>query len=382
MKIELSIRKVQNRFRRIGLIVCFLISLFGVNSISAAYEKEILTYDLVGRGYYSFNTTYYTINVVHYKRPSGGPIILNPKSVLFVHGFGDNSTLFEPLAKELINQGKAHHVYIMDLPGHGGSTVAPGTATRPAYASDLTVFNYGDALRALLSRMINTEKRKINTIVGHSIGGLVIQTIQSMFQRISGSSLLSIYGIENTILIASDIPAPLPWYGGDAPMCDPIGDISCGSAKSFVWNFKTWRILDSFPFPPYLVTGLFVETPDDFYINTKYAVNGVPVTGAPTPAQLEVMSDLEPYPAAANIVGLDPSGETTNAVPRLSISQNIWNGFNLKVVWLDKDIFFSQSETQGLAQYLKAGLNAITISDPEAVHNSPFSKPSLFLSLF
>ncbi|EMG21788.1 hypothetical protein LEP1GSC150_2958 [Leptospira interrogans serovar Copenhageni str. LT2050] len=49
---------------------------------------------------------------------------------------------------------------------------------------------------------------------------------------------------------------------------------------------------------------------------------------------------------------------------------------------MDKDVFFSQSETQGLAQYLKEGLNAITISDPEATHNSPFSKPSLFLSLF
>ncbi|EMY78288.1 putative lysophospholipase [Leptospira weilii serovar Ranarum str. ICFT] len=381
MKIELGIRKVQNRFRRIGLTVCFLISLFGVNSISAAYTREILTYDLIGRGYYSFYTTYYTINVVHYKRPSGGPIIVNPKSVLFVHGFGDNSTLFEPLAKELINQGKAHHVYIMDLPGHGASTVAPGTAAKPAYASDLTVFNYGDALRALLGRMTITENKKIQTIVGHSIGGLVIQTIQSRFQK-AGSSLLTAFGIENTILIASDIPAPLPWYGGDAPMCDPINDISCGSAKSFVWNFRLLKILDSFPFPPYLVLGLFVQTPDDFYINTKFAVNGVPVTGAPTAAQLETMSNLEPYPAAANIVGLDPSGETTNAVPRLSVSQNIWNGFNLKVIWLDKDIFFSQSETQGLAEYLKAGLNAITISDAEAVHNSPFSKPSLFLSLF
>ncbi|MCG6169000.1 alpha/beta hydrolase [Leptospira sp. FAT2] len=375
MKIELDFKKVRNRIRRIVSIVCFTVVFFGANSVSAAYEREILTYDLVGRGFYSLNTTYYTINVVHYRRPSGGPIILFPKTVLFVHGFGDNSTLFEPLAKELINQGKAHHVYIMDLPGHGASTMYQGTAATPSNVSELTVTNYGDALRALLSVMVNTEKRKITTIVGHSIGGLVIQLIQNRF-RSTGSSLLSAYGIENTILIASDIPSPLPWYGGDTPMSDP------NSAKGFVWNFKSLIILDVFPYPPYAITGLFVQTPDDFYINTKYAVNGVPVTGAPTPAQLETMSNLEPYPAAANIVGLDPTGNTTTAVPRLPVSQNIWNGFNLKVVWLDKDLFFSQSETQGLAQYLKAGLDAITISDPEAVHNSPFSKPSLFVPLF
>ncbi|ASV05632.1 hypothetical protein B2G47_05670 [Leptospira interrogans serovar Canicola] len=183
---------------------------------------------------------------------------------------------------------------------------------------------------------------------------------------------MSSFGIENTILFGSDIPSPLPWYGGDAPMSDP------NSAKCFVWNFRILKILGSLPDPPYAEFGWFVKTPDDFYINTKYAVNGVTVTGAPTTEQLKTMSDLEPYVAAANIVGLDYTAQTTDAVPRISVAQNLWNGFNLKVVWMDKDIFYSQSETQGLAQYLKEGLNAITISDPEATHNSPFSKPSLF----
>ncbi|EKR65752.1 MULTISPECIES: alpha/beta hydrolase [Leptospira] len=375
MKIGLGIQKIQSRSRRIVLVVSFLVFLSGVNSISAAYEREILTYNLVGRGFNVLETTYYKINVVHYRKPSGGPIIINGKTVLFVHGFGDNSAFFEPLAKELINQGKATHVYIMDLPGHGASTMTRGTAPAPANVSQLSVGNYGDALRALLNQMVGTEKRKITTIVGHSIGGLVIQMIQSRF-RDGGSSLLDAFGIENTILIASDIPSALPWFGADAPITDP------NSAKGFVWSFKTEKVVETQPFPPQVITGFFVETPDDFYINTKFAVNGVPVTGAPTPAQLEVMSNLEPYTAAANIVGLDPSGQTTNAVSRLSVSPNIWNGFNLKVVWLDKGVFFNQSETEGLAQYLKAGSHAITVSDAEAVHGAPFSKPSLFLSLF
>lgn len=154
------------------------------------------------------------------------------------------------------------------------------------------------------------------------------------------------------------------------------------SAKSLVWNFKVQKVVYFNIDPPEVVYGNFIDSPDDFFIGTKYSVNGVPVSGAPTSNEIPLMNNLEPYPAGANVVGLDPSGETTESRPRLSITQNIWNGFNLKVVWLDKDPFFSQSELQGLAQYLKAGLDVITISDPEAVHGTPYSKPSLLVPLF
>ncbi|EKO98593.1 hypothetical protein LEP1GSC057_2265 [Leptospira interrogans str. Brem 329] len=96
------------------------------------------------------------------------------------------------------------------------------------------------------------------------------------------------------------------------------------------------------------------------------------------------MNVLEPYRAAANIVGLDPSGQTQNAVPRIPVTRGIWSGENLKVVWLDKDVFFTKQETQNLANYLDPGQIGVmvTISDPEAVHGTPFSKPSLLIPLF
>lgn len=96
-----------------------------------------------------------------------------------VHGFGDNSTIYEPLAKELINKEKVRNVYILDLPGHGNSTVTQGSASLPKYASDFTLIHYSDALRVLLSQMTVTEGKKIQTIVGHSLGGIVIQIAQS-----------------------------------------------------------------------------------------------------------------------------------------------------------------------------------------------------------
>ncbi|TGM57053.1 alpha/beta fold hydrolase [Leptospira adleri] len=368
--------RIRFLFRKTGIAIFVTFALFVTQSVSAAYERTVLTYDVIGRNFYNGQTTNYRLNVIKYKKTG---IILDPKlkSVLCVHGFGDNSTIYEPLAKELINQSKAHTVYILDLPGHGESTVSQGSASSPKYVSDLTLIHYADALRALLSQMTVTEGKKIQTIVGHSLGGLVIQIIQNQFvTRGLGGNLLSSFGIETTILIASDIPSPLPWYPGDTDMSDP------NSAKSLVWNFKIQKIVEFEPYPPVLAFGNFVQSPNDFFLGTKYSINGVPVSGAPTPSEIPLMNNLEPYPAGANVVGLDPSGETTESRPRLQISPNIWAGFNLKVVWLDKDPFFSHSELQGLAQYLKTGLDVITISDPEAVHGTPYSKPSLLVPLF
>lgn len=334
MKREWNQFSVRFMIRKIGITFGVAIVLFVTQSISAAYERTVLTYEVTGRNFYNNNqTTNYRLNVIKYSK-TGVIIDPNLKSVLCVHGFGDNSTIYEPLAKELINKGKARNVYILDLPGHGNSTVTQGSASLPKYASDLTLIHYSDALRALLSEMTVTEGKKIHTIVGHSLGGIVIQLVQNqLVTRGWGGNLLSSFGIENTILIASDIPSPLPWYPGDTDMSDP------NSAKSLVWNFKVQKVVYFNVYPPEVVYGNFIDSPDDFFIGTKYSVNGVPVSGAPTASEIPLMNNLEPYPAGANVVGLDPSGETTESRPRLSITQNIWNGFNLKVVWLDKDPF-------------------------------------------
>ncbi|EMJ95403.1 alpha/beta hydrolase [Leptospira alstonii] len=379
MRIELNNKfRIGIRIRNFWGIFFVLFALVATQSIfGTSYQRKILTYNVVGQNFSNYTTTNYKLNVVQYRNSD---LIQTPgaKNVLCVHGFGDTSSIFEPLAKELILKNKANNVYIVDLPGHGGSTLTKGTAAHPANIGELTVHNYEEATRALLSEMrLNIPWPELpDTIVGHSIGGLVVQLMQDKLKS-KGSSLWTRYGIIDTVLIASDIPYPLPWSGSDVTMDDPNYQYS---AKALVWNFKVEKILSFFP----PVVGLFVESPDDFFINSKYSVNGVPVTGAPTPAQVEVMNVLEPYPAAANIVGLDPTGQTQNAVPRLPVAQNLWSGFNLKVVWLDKDPFFSQVETQNLAHYLKpGGLGVmVTISDPEAVHGTPFSKPSLLIPLF
>lgn len=157
MKREWNQSSVRFMIRRIGITFGVAIVLFVTQSISAAYERTVLTYEVIGRNFYKNNeTTNYRLNVIKYSLVQISP---NPnlKNVICIHGFGDNSTIYEPLAKELINKGKARNVYILDLPGHGNSTVTQGSASLPKYASDLTLTHYSDALRALLSQMTVTE---------------------------------------------------------------------------------------------------------------------------------------------------------------------------------------------------------------------------------
>lgn len=160
MKREWNNFLIRFMIRKIGITFGVAIVLFVTQSISAAYERTVLTYDVIGRNFYNNSqTTNYRLNVIKYSK-TGVIIDPNLKSVLCIHGFGDNSTIYEPLAKELINKGKARNVYILDLPGHGSSTVTKGSASLPKYASDLTLIHYSDALRALLSQMTVTESKK------------------------------------------------------------------------------------------------------------------------------------------------------------------------------------------------------------------------------
>ena len=179
-------------------------------------------------------------------------------------------------------------------------------------------------------------------------------------------SLKSKFGIETTLLIASDLPRALPWAAGDAP-------IVAGLAKGLVVS-----LAQTDP-PPYGIR-VFLDYPT--YLALKYSVNGVPVNSAPTALEAGLLNDPEPYASAANIVGLDPTGSTTNTVPRLFIQPGLWSAFDLKVVWPDKDIFFTQQEMDALADYLKPGTQAIVVSDPEAVHAVQYTRPELLLPLF
>lgn len=301
---------------------------------------------------------------IHVESWNAGVCAPHARNVLIVHGFGDNGGLFEPLATALVQSAKACRVLAIDLPAHGQSTVSTDPAFGPRVQGELGVADDAAVVDDVIAR-IESANIPIDTIVGHSTGGLIVQRLQAEYAR-SGASLRTRFGIDRTILIASDLPRALTWAAGDAP-------IQAGLAKGLVVGLAQMA-------PPPLGTRVFLDY--STYLALKFSVNGIPVASSPSPAVAAFINDPEPYAAAANIVGLDPTGLTTNTVPRLWIPPNLWAGEALTVIWPDKDIFFLQAEMNALANYLKPGTQAVVVSDDEAVHAIPYTRPDLLLPYF
>lgn len=86
--------------------------------------------------------------------PSGLPLVLT-------HGWGLDSTIWDYASRGL---GKHHPLVVWDLPGLGKSAVGKGEISLPAFAANL---------RSVVEGL--TAGRVI--LVGHSIGGMTIQTL-------------------------------------------------------------------------------------------------------------------------------------------------------------------------------------------------------------
>ncbi len=92
----------------------------------------------------------------------------NPsKQVLFVHGWGMNSGIWNDILPVLVSQLPEYQFTVVDLPGHGRSSpLKPG----------LTSASLADALQPLLS------VKQSNIIVGWSMGALVAIDLAAIFR--------------------------------------------------------------------------------------------------------------------------------------------------------------------------------------------------------
>jgi pimeloyl-ACP methyl ester carboxylesterase len=330
---------------------------------AATIQRDV--YYAAGDSRFQWNGRYfslireYRIHALHVMRTAFPP--RTPRTVVVVPGFGDSGKLFEPFAKALIDGGKAEQVFIIDMPSLSGpSTLSTSAAFGPRVLGETDVEEYVQIVGDVLSSL-RASGTTATTLVGHSIGGLVIQRLQSDL-RLTGSDVLARYGTQNTVLISSDIPEELAWGGA-----------------AFAGPLVTSLTVDS-RLP---LIGKYVALSYDSFIQLKFTnFTGTVVEGAPTATQALELNKPEPFAAAANIVGLDPTGATTESRPRMSIPGGLWTGRNLKVVWLSQDGFFAPAEVQALANHLKPGLVAAAVDHPDAVHAAPYSSPELLVPLF
>lgn len=91
---------------------------------------------------------------------------INDKTLVFLHGWGQNIAMMEPLAKPFKND---YHIIIVDLPGFGDSS-EPDTIW--------SVFDYADCLNKLF-KQLNVDKP---ILLGHSFGGKIALAYSSKYE--------------------------------------------------------------------------------------------------------------------------------------------------------------------------------------------------------
>ena len=112
---------------------------------------------------------------IHYKFIDNN----SEKTLLFLHGWGQNIEMMEPIAKPFMNE---YNVLILDLPGFGKSSEPKTVWSLEDYATMVNAF---------------VKKFKLNhlILIGHSFGGKIAILYASL------------YKVEKLILLASPYKA-------------------------------------------------------------------------------------------------------------------------------------------------------------------------------
>src|SRR5262249_48793987 len=151
---------------------------------------------------------------------------------------------------------------------------------------------------------------KPDMLIGHSLGGEIVQLAQSRLLR-TGHGLRHKYGIRAVLLLVPDIAAPLPWVAADAGAFDPL------IGPPFVRND---------PIAGPIMDLLRVPGGPETWVSLNYADRaGTVIAAAPTPAQAVANGfiSFESGTLMAQLVGLPatPGGPRT---PRPAVDADIF----------------------------------------------------------
>lgn len=263
-----------------------------------------------------------------------------------VHGGVFAAASWRPYADAL---GDGACVLSTDMPVRGNSGAPEG-----ALFGELDLFDYVSALEQVLDRL---DERGIRprTILGHSMGGTLVQMLQ---QRLvdGGTSLRQRYGIRDAILVASDLPAEVPWALGDS------GNLT-GLIEAFAVDDPVLGLLFEIP----------VSLWPAFYFTDRD--NNV-VPGALTPEQIVEggFNALgEPLRAIHQLNGTGPFTSRPSADADL-----FSHGTRLRAIAYEQDIYVQLAESETLYQHLSGDASSscfVPVYGPDTVHVLQFSNP-------
>ncbi|MCG8455779.1 MAG: alpha/beta fold hydrolase [Holophagales bacterium] len=264
-----------------------------------------------------------------------------------IHGGPYTAETWRPYAEAL---GTEACVLAIDLPGHGQSSVPTGIVF-----GELLLDDYVTTVIAVLDALDTHFDIEPTTLVGHSLGGTVVQMIQ---QRLvdDGSHLEERFDISEAILVASDYPQEVPWAFVDSGAAGPVigafivQDPVLGSIMQI--SADVW--------PAFFFTNLAGEV----------------VAGAPTPQEivdLGYVAPGEPEGVIAQLLGLPPFAA------RPSVDAAIFDDdTRLRVVAYDNDGFILLDESQGLYTHLTGDESLdcfVPVLGPDKTHATQITNP-------
>jgi pimeloyl-ACP methyl ester carboxylesterase len=348
---------MKHPFRVITLALAALIMLaYATHAYGQSKDvPPIVTVSLPGGGMVD-------IQINNYENPSKND---GNKTLFAVHGLAHTGATFELLANELFKKNgsdKIDRVLALNFPGRNGS----GLPSNLDFGN-LTVEDYTAVLLGVLDQL--AKQINIESIVGHSMGGLIVQTAQNSL-RSAGTSLQKEYGIKNVYLVAPSIPNPLQWLFVDSGAASGIlamlirFDPSLGAYLQLLSsNGEEQADLLGF-----WLTFFFTNSSREF-------VAGTPFT---TALESNYVSN------EALIMTLQLSG--SNGFVRPSVNPGI---FNERVQKCFRIVTFSEDlavpgenllqEYQDLANFLTGNAqsaNVVLIDAPDAVHDMLIANPT------
>jgi hypothetical protein len=282
------------------------------------------------------------------------------QTVLAVHGLMHNALVFQPLGNELLGHPgrQTGHFYAISLPAHGDMTLGSehGVSGFPGHRQygEVTLEDYAEAVLQVAAQI-----GRVDTIVAHSQGGMVVQLAEAMLQD-SGASFRTMpqTRTRRIVLLSSITPREVSWPASDS-----------GALASILGS------LDAVKSDP--EKGAFLSIADAswyglFYCHPMLAEPAVPVAGGPELAtEVPHLRVDAPTAAALNALGVGQ--------PRPSIPEGLFEEFHFLNIAFQDDTFLAPADLDGLGNYLKPGAGRILIAsqpDAPAIHCALYTRPA------
>jgi pimeloyl-ACP methyl ester carboxylesterase len=289
------------------------------------------------------------------------------KALFAVHGLAHTGATFEPLANELFKKtgsDKIDRVLAINFPGRNGS----GLPSNLQFGN-LTVEDYTAVLLGVLDQL--AKQINIESIVGHSMGGLIVQTAQKSL-RSAGTSLRKEYGIKNVYLLAPSIPNPLPWLFVDSGAGSQIAAILVSFDDPVLGDYLQLLSSNQAKQVELLVIWL-----------TFFFTNSVGEFAAGTPSPTTA---LESNYVSNEVLFMTLQLSGSNGFVRPSVNPGIFNESVQKcfrIVTFSEDLAVPGEnllqEYQDLANFLTGNAqsaNVVLIDAPDAVHDMLIANPT------